>query len=236
MTDQTDNTPARSAWAERLAGMLAPDSAFMGDVRRLEEAAQAVADAIHNVADDAEADGAALADGEAQAIRDAASRVAAVRDGEPDLVDELAAVVGSATTNAETAPPLTWDRLDPFARAYVECALWSSTDADGTPLDDGRDASDVHPETLARMAEDCAQFVEAHGHLWADGSTQRGEWDIDEQAGHDLWLTRNHHGAGFWDRPAHMYTPENQDTLTAAAHALGEVELYVGDDAMVHAL
>lgn len=52
--------------------------------------------------------------------------------------------------------------LDPFTRAYVECALWSSldqsTESGGYPLDKNHGPEDIAPETLARMAEDCRQF------------------------------------------------------------------------------
>ena len=46
------------------------------------------------------------------------------------------------------------------------------------------------------------------------------------QIGHDFWLTRNRHGAGFWDRGL----GDVGDRLTKAAHAFGESDLYVGDD------
>jgi len=40
------------------------------------------------------------------------------------------------------------------------------------------------------------------------------------QLGHDLWLTRNRHGAGFWDRPD-IYE-DKADKLTEFAVSLGE--------------
>ena len=52
-----------------------------------------------------------------------------------------------------------------------------------------------------------------------------------ERAGHDFWLTRNHHGAGFWDGD----WPEDVDEkLTEASHSWGEMDLYVGDDGRVY--
>ena len=48
---------------------------------------------------------------------------------------------------------------------------------------------------------------------------------------HDFWLTRNKHGAGFWDGD---WAPEVGKRLTDAAHAYGSCDLYVGDDGMVH--
>lgn len=62
-----------------------------------------------------------------------------------------------------------------------------------------------------------------------------GNWDdvneLDpEMVGHDFWLTRNRHGAGFWDRGLDVLG----DRLTAAAHAYGEASLMLGDDGKVH--
>jgi len=51
-----------------------------------------------------------------------------------------------------------------------------------------------------------------------------------EQCGHDLWLTRNGHGVGFWDRG---YDLAIGDALTRAAHLAGARDLYLGDDERV---
>lgn len=52
-----------------------------------------------------------------------------------------------------------------------------------------------------------------------------------ERLGHDIWLTRNHHGAGFFD---HNYDLDMEKALTKAAHDLKEVNLYLGDDGVLH--
>lgn len=52
-----------------------------------------------------------------------------------------------------------------------------------------------------------------------------------ERLGHDIWLTRNHHGAGFFD---HSYDSEMEKSLTTAAHNLKEVNLYLGDDGYLY--
>lgn len=127
--------------------------------------------------------------------------------------------------------------LDRFTLAYIECALWSSTDnadeSGGEPLDKNYTIDDIHPDTLSSIIADCTEFQAQHSHLWADGETSRSEWDINEQAGHDYWLTRNGHGAGFWDRPKHVYN-DNADALTKAAHVAGAVDILVGDDGLLH--
>jgi hypothetical protein len=118
--------------------------------------------------------------------------------------------------------------LDGFTLAYIECALWSSTDDDGQPMDDAYDASDLHPDALAQMVEDCKSFQETESEDLASGTARA------EQQGHDFWLTRNRHGAGFWDRSPDMYPNGAAERLTECAHAYGAADLYIGDDGQVH--
>lgn len=112
--------------------------------------------------------------------------------------------------------------LDPFTRQYVETALWASTDDDGEPLDGLYTLDDIHPDTLAAMIADCADFQASFGeHIASDPG----------RAGHDFWLTRNRHGAGFWDGD----WPETTGRfLTEMSHPYGEFNLYVGDDGLIH--
>ena len=55
----------------------------------------------------------------------------------------------------------------------------------------------------------------------------------DEQLGHDLWLSRNGHGAGFFDRG---YDEDVEKKLEDAARLLKGTDLYVGDDGKIHAM
>lgn len=114
--------------------------------------------------------------------------------------------------------------LDQFTRAYIECALWSSPDESDTPLDASYDSSDIAPEAIERMRADCAKFQAENG--TPDYNDPRHS-DA-EKAGHDFWLTRNGHGAGFWSRDE--LSEVDQKRLTDAAHAFGTCNLYVGDD------
>lgn len=116
--------------------------------------------------------------------------------------------------------PMT-NRLDTFTRAYLECALWSSIGDDDTPLDGAYSVSDIHPASVLRAIAECKAFRETNADILARAN------DDDSQHGHDFWLTRNGHGAGFWDRG---YPKELGQYLTDKAHAFGELHLYVGDD------
>jgi hypothetical protein len=112
--------------------------------------------------------------------------------------------------------------LDPFTQAYITAALWSSTDDDGDPLDNQYSIDDISDETFMEMVKDCQSFQQQNAELLSQID--------DSQAGHDFWLTRCGHGAGFWDRGLGQIG----DHLTDAAHAFGNVDLYVGDDGKIY--
>lgn len=119
-------------------------------------------------------------------------------------------------------------QLDTFTRAYIECALWSSSDNStpqgGEPLDANYDIDDIALESLEKMIGECQDFQNENSELLA----QAGD---DVQNGHDYWLTRNGHGAGFWDRG---YPRIISEGLTKAAKADGSRDLYVGDDGLIY--
>lgn len=125
---------------------------------------------------------------------------------------------------------LATDDLADMVRGYVECALWSTTDDDDDPLDDWATISDVAAETLAAMVADCADFATGETLADLESLAQSGAADWGRH-GHDFWLTRNGHGAGFWDRGY----GEAGDRLAAAAKVYGESDLYRGDDGKVYA-
>jgi hypothetical protein len=110
-----------------------------------------------------------------------------------------------------------------FVNGYIDGALWSSNDntdeSGGEPLDSGKfELSDEARDSMTREAE---TFYNANQHLWEDND--------DYKAGVDFWLTRNHHGAGFWDGD---YAKGKE--LTKLAHAAGECNLVIGDDELIY--
>ena len=112
--------------------------------------------------------------------------------------------------------------MDDFTQQYLATALWASTDDDGEPMDADHDIEDLAPIAVQQAESDCATFLATFA---SDISGRESD------AAHDLWLTRNHHGAGFWDGD----WPEPLATrLTDAAHALGEVNVYAGDDGALY--
>lgn len=110
-----------------------------------------------------------------------------------------------------------YQTFDAFTKAYVECMLWSSNDEStpngGEPIDKNYGPEHLTQPALQCILEDCTSFQAANAELLAKAGTA-------EQNGHDFWLTRNRHGAGFWDRG---YDKSIGKPLTDAAHAYGEL-------------
>jgi hypothetical protein len=123
-------------------------------------------------------------------------------------------------------------KLDAFTHAYVTAALWSSTDDEGEPLDSRYDVSDLAADVLQAMVTDCAAFQAQCGALLTDENCKYRGCDVVEYAGHDFWLTRNGHGAGFWDGE---WIEPAASVLDEAARKFGQCDLYVGDDGMIYA-
>jgi hypothetical protein len=118
--------------------------------------------------------------------------------------------------------------IDTALEHYLICALWSSYDSyngDGEPLDSNYGLEDIDGESIAEHREQLADFIEAN----AEDIEQSGM--SDEMLGHDFWLTRNGHGAGFWDRG---YPDGIGERLTASCKPYGSSDAYVGNDNLVY--
>jgi hypothetical protein len=109
------------------------------------------------------------------------------------------------------------------AHGYVVAAEWTEL---GTDSDWGEGAA-LSEAWVASESEIVAAFVAQN---WADfelyceqRATDPSEGGAAEYFGHDLWLTRNGHGAGFWARGE--LARDLRDRLAAAAAALGEVDI-----------
>ncbi len=121
--------------------------------------------------------------------------------------------------------------LEAFTDGYIEAALWSSTyehtegnEVWDSPIDSDYAPDSLAPEALKAMQDDCRKFVEENL------ETIEAEKDDDNdfnRAGHDFWLTRNGHGAGFWDSD---WSEPGADKLDKASEAFGECHLYVEND------
>lgn len=101
--------------------------------------------------------------------------------------------------------------LREFIISYLEAALWSECDDDGCAIDNNYGIGDINPKSKRAAIRDCIIFVEANA---TDLQATGAKWG---RHGFDYWLTRNGHGAGFWDRGY----GKRGERLTAAAKADG---------------
>ena len=108
-----------------------------------------------------------------------------------------------------------------FCEAYLEALLWSSE-----PYDGEWDGAQASPELRQRARIECYAFLyRAEG--WIKHEPTGPGF---ARAGHDFALTRNRHGAGFWDGDWPVYG----ELLTRIAQSFGELELYLGDDGLIY--
>lgn len=119
---------------------------------------------------------------------------------------------------------------DDVTRAYVAATMWTAialtSDGDMATLDEvvpGLTPDDLPSDILDAMRETVAGFL---AYIDEDG-INTSAWTA-EGLGHDLALTREGHGAGFWDRGR----GDAGDALTRAAKTFrGEgLIAYVDDD------
>ena len=81
---------------------------------------------------------------------------------------------------------------------------------------------DIDPNSLIKAYTDIKQFIKLAGNSVIEAIEDNGY----SRLGMDIWLTRNGHGAGFFD---HSYDYENEQKLMSAGKSLGTVDLYIND-------
>ena len=134
--------------------------------------------------------------------------------------------------------------MDAVITSYIETGLWSEG-CQGT-------ASHLHSDPSTCRGEDCDSSLSHDLNLSADNlspaAARDAEADIEafvkscledrpdvfdgiapDMIGYDFWLTRNGHGAGFWDRGL----GERGDWLTSMSKPYGSARMYVIADDVV---
>lgn len=118
--------------------------------------------------------------------------------------------------------------INNFINGYIACMLWSTPGE--TP--DGEDLEDLTEYPLSNCASetikaDCTKFVNENKNLLSQVYSRSTDY---QSAGHDFWLTRNGHGAGFWDRGFGVVG----DALTDRSKEFKELTPYIGDDSKIY--
>jgi hypothetical protein len=135
--------------------------------------------------------------------------------------------------NEPTPEPIDPETLQAVLDGYQACATWSTVPL--SAIDSDRSFDDLRvcdwtPEADAECRADCERFIRENlAALLRVTDASDYTW---ERVGHDLWLSRNGHGAGFFGRVRSGDPREDDfDALQAAASALGEVVLDTCEEA-----
>lgn len=148
---------------------------------------------------------------------------------EPHLLGALLAATGHKRLSTQ---------VENAVQGALECALWLGqtydAEAEETEASDLRHrAAEVPVDVLEALTEDVQTFLASNADLleqaigrYPDSSTLGHT--VGEQIGHDFMLTRNHHGAGFWDRGL----GDLGDYLTRNCEPFGSWGLEADEDSM----
>ena len=112
--------------------------------------------------------------------------------------------------------------LNKFVRSYLATACWVEFEP-GTEYQ-------LSLSAIRDAFMDCDKFISLIDKHFMSEDAQyiinRLGSDLDLLAPHEFYLTRNRHGAGFWD----VNWDELGDKLTKICHEMKEYQLFVGDD------
>ena len=119
-------------------------------------------------------------------------------------------------------------------QAFLITLLWSSSDDEGEPLDREYSISDIDDpdNAIDRVLCQFKSMVEEDPILISLENIIELTGNDSDRIAHDLCLTINHHGAGFWDGD---YSPDRigsgfiGDRLTEISHSFTEIGLYANN-------
>lgn len=132
------------------------------------------------------------------------------------------------TVKLELPEQVSQKEFGSFVSQYVETMIWASSGTDSSGKEyESLHCFDVAQETLEKAKTDCLSFICDNLN---DVLAASAFYGLDTVA-HDFWLTRNGHGAGFWDGDLPKDLGER---LTKAAEIMGEQCPYIGEDELVY--
>lgn len=146
------------------------------------------------------------------------------------------------------------EQIKEIVKGYFACAMWTEEENLNDDMnqhyhgdfnkvfnnaDDDDDDNQVKTSHAFNEENiDSDSIIQAYNDIKTFIQSVRPEYIIEaiedqgtERLGHDIWLTRNRHGSGFFD---HSYSDEAEKALTKAAQDLKEIYVYIGDDGMLH--
>ncbi len=127
------------------------------------------------------------------------------------------------------------ENAETMAKAYLGAIEFT----DFGDVDQPPKGSNFSPQAVYDALGVCSQFLAKFSPLIEQAIDQH-QFSY-EQAGHDFWLTRNGHGAGFWDRGLDSQVEDEQggiwilgEALTSASKSFGESHVFQHSDELVY--
>ena len=171
-----------------------------------------------------------------------------------EQINRMRGIMGLVEQSNPLQYGLPYEDIKKIIKGYIDCALWTEEErlrdeyVGGDDMFNGEEDDEDEIERLSRLSanlnsknfdsfthedmednsvikvyDDVKKFIEMAGGAIRVAVDEYGA----EQVGHDLWLSRNGHGAGFFDRG---YDDEVEEKLMSSARKLGSVDLYINDN------
>lgn len=119
-----------------------------------------------------------------------------------------------------TQPTETNLNVDEVLNSYLETALWAESDENNELY--SKTVYQFDKASIQEAKNDIIQFLQIAKQQAPDELNTYDATGI----GHNFWLSRNGHGAGFFD--------DNNDQLQEIAKKFNQADIYVGDDGRVY--
>src|ERR1035437_1508093 len=110
--------------------------------------------------------------------------------------------------------------VNKILNSYLETAIWAE-ESDENDLQ-GKTIHEIDKNSKANSAIEMYQFLQK---AQQEASDELNTYD-EEAIGHNLWLSRNGHGAGFFD--------DNNDKLQNLARNMKPVDIYLSVDNKIY--
>lgn len=116
---------------------------------------------------------------------------------------------------------MTREQFKGFVNSYLQTAAWVTADSN--------ECDQFTRQAKKYAAEDCQLFIDKVNEVFETEQAERllktlGN-DVTYLAAHDFFLTRNRHGAGFWEKE-NIYGEENAEKLTKICHEIGGADVF----------
>lgn len=160
-------------------------------------------------------------------------------------IDTAGVVARKAATGLQASEGvMLWKDLDAFTQGYIEAMFFTEEreHVDGEDIEESGSIPHnscfgmIDAESLAGIVDYCKRFQETNAALLERAyelTTDNGMAYTAERAGHDLWLTSQGHGAGFWDRGLGEVGQELSDQC-GFGKPFSEQYVETGDDGAIY--